>query len=117
MAGKYGSVQRKNRIHQSFVRALSTPASGCRALGFCTRRGGRTRAHYYFLGLLAGFSSVLCRLWTLPVVHHLRGQYRIQQETRNVTIKNQLVIHLLQRSEDSGEGSHKVVEDLPLALA
>lgn len=55
----------------------------------------------------------LClRRGRIPVVHHLQGQNRIQHEAGDKAVEDQLVVHLLQRCEDSGERANKVVEDL-----
>lgn len=47
----------------------------------------------------------------IPIVQHLGGQNGIQQESGDISVQDQLVIHLLQRCVDSHQAAEQVVED------
>ncbi len=101
-----------------------SPASRGRALGLAGRRrtarggggdGSRTNVGHGRGGadrdLLLPLSPGLGR-GGVPVVHHLRGQYAVQREPGDEPVQDQLVVHLLQRREDPGQGAGEVVEHL-----
>lgn len=48
----------------------------------------------------------------VPVVQHLGRKDHIEGEASNESIKNELIVHFLQGSEDAGEGASEIVEDL-----
>jgi len=55
------------------------------------------------LGLLGG---------SVPVEDHLESKDGVEDEARDESVKNELVVDLLEGCEDSGQRSGKVVEDL-----
>ena len=85
----------------------ASPSRGILPLRRSSSGAGRRSDRDLFL-LLA--LCLLCRC--VPIVHHLGSQNGIQGKTSNEPVEDQLVIHLLQGCEDSGEGAHEVVEDL-----
>ena len=76
-----------------------SPPSRRRSLAL--RRSPRTRAHGNLLWFLAYLCCVARGGRTLPVVYHLRGQDSVEGEARDEAVQYQLIIHLLQRREDS----------------
>lgn len=90
----------------------STPPPRGRALHLrlCTR----TRTHRDLCWFLPDLLGVCSRLRAVPIVGHLRRQHRVQREARHEPVEYQLIIHLLERSEDARERSDEVVEDLTI---
>ncbi len=50
--------------------------------------------------------------WRIPVIHHLQSENSVKRKACDESVEDQLVVHLLQRCEDSGERASEVVEDL-----
>lgn len=52
----------------------------------------------------------------VPVVDHLEGKDRVEDEARNEAVQDQLVVDLLESGEDARQGTGEVVEDLIACL-
>lgn len=60
-----------------------------------------------------GFLRLHLRLSrAVPVVQHLRSKDDIKREAGDESVENELVVDLLESSEDARQGSDEIVEDL-----
>ena len=90
-----------------------TPSSRSGRLPAWLGRCARALRHGCLLRRLSGrLLCLLRRRRAVPIVHHLAGEDHVEGEAGDESIKDELVVDLLQGGEDAGQGSDEVVENL-----
>lgn len=118
-------VERLNDCHCRNIEQRSanpsTTSSRRRRLALLHTAGLASSTHAK--SLLNRFVPTLLRLLlalparAVPVPHHLHSQHKVKRKSNQVSVQNQLVIHLLQCREDSRQRSRKEVEDLARSVS
>lgn len=94
-------------VYQRYT-TVSTTATSRRS--FLGRRGARTTGlSLNRLGLALPLGLLRRRI---PVVDHLQRKNKVEGEARDEAVQDELVIDLLEGSEDAREGAGEIVEDL-----
>lgn len=105
------SKNQKETLSIKEITALTlAPSSRGRALALGRRRHAGALGHGLSVCRLAG--RFLLGRRGVPVVHHLRGENDVEGKASDESIKDELVVNLLDRGEDAGKRSDEVVEDL-----
>ena len=109
MKVSYQEQMTRNILNADCISACLTAASCARGAALGGRGGSLCRRclNRQSLALALG---LLRR--GVPVVHHLQCKNSVQSKTGNESVENQLVINLLESSEDARKRSGEVVEDL-----
>ena len=99
-----------------YVVNSSSPSSG-RTLHPSRRSRSHAHGHLSLTLLLhnplpTNFLCTNSRRTLVPIINHLSGQNRIENEPGHEAIQDQLIIHLLQRREDTRQRSSKVIKHL-----